>query len=171
MNIKVEIEKVISAPAEEVWRIVAHKFDAIGSWATAVPESRPLPPGTNGDAAAGRVCETQVPGFNAITETITYYDENGKRFGYEAAAGNPWFVQRAENNWHVIPTEAGKSLIKIRGRIVLNPVIGIFMRPFLNRQLRKISAQTIDELKFFIENGRPHPRKQKQLKLKGEKST
>jgi hypothetical protein len=30
---------VIDAPADVVWQVIAHQFDRIGDWATAIPAS------------------------------------------------------------------------------------------------------------------------------------
>lgn len=39
MKLQVTGQIEINAPAQEVWRVVAHEFAHIGQWATAIPAS------------------------------------------------------------------------------------------------------------------------------------
>ena len=165
MKIDVTGQIKINAPAEKVWHIVAHEFADIGKWATAIPASSAVstPPQFGDAPVAGRVCETAVSGFSAIQEQFTYYDEQAMKFGYRAINGNPAFLKNAENNWQVNTVGFNQSEVTIRGLVELKSFPGVLVAPFMRIQLRRLGDQTIEELKYYIENDQPHPRKVKAL--------
>ncbi|MDJ0752314.1 MAG: SRPBCC family protein [Ardenticatenaceae bacterium] len=165
MKLEVIGETIIEAPAAKVWRIIAHEFAHIGRWATSIPQSQEVTsddPENQGEVT-GRVCATNVPGFSDITERFTYYDEEKMRYGYEAVNGNPWFVNKAENNWSVKPLSPSISQVEFRGVVELKPFPGFLMAPFMRLQFKKVGREVSEELKYYVEQGEPHPRKQKQL--------
>lgn len=120
---------VIEAPAERVWHVIAHEFADIGQWAT------------------------------AVQERFTYFDEEGMRFGYMAVAGLPRFIRHAENNWSVQPLSTKRAQVEIRGELELSDRWAWLMAPILKWQLSRTGKFTIEELKYYIEEGKPHPRK------------
>jgi hypothetical protein len=73
MHLHLKSQLTINAPAEKVWRILAHEFDTIGQWASAVPASQAVAdlPAPAGAQVGGRVCATAVRGFAAVQETFT----------------------------------------------------------------------------------------------------
>ena len=145
----------IDAPAEEVWRIVAHDFHKADRWASSVnhstlKEAGPTPEGCPLDAA-GRACDTSI---GAITEKIVHYDELQKRFGYQAKAeGMPFFVKNLVNNWHVTEQGAGRTTVDMKLNIDLMPIVGTVMGPMMRIQMGKLLGEAVEELKFFVEQG------------------
>ena len=142
---------------------MAHAFDKIGDWATAIAQSNAASdnPTPEGATCSGRVC--QAPGYGEVHEKFTYFDENGMRYGYLATQGLPSFIQHAENNWSVTAISDAQSKIEFRGEVDLKTFPGIFVAPIFQWQMSRIGNQVAEELKYYIENGEPHPRKQKQL--------
>jgi len=164
MHTQIKGKVTVNAPAEKVWQIVAHDFEHIGQWASAIPTSfvNTNAPAVDGAAVGGRVCTNSVAGFDDIHETFTYYDEAAMKFGYAATDGLPGFMEAAENNWSVKPVNANKCTVEARGEVDVKAFPGLFMFPFLKWQMGRIGKQTMEELKYFAEHGQPHPRKAKQ---------
>jgi len=163
MRIQMNDQMTIDAPAQKVWRILAHEFGSVGQWASSIPVSQPVPdiPAPAGAAVGGRVCATAVPGVAAIQEMFTYYDEQSMRFGYEPTEGRPWFVKRAENNWAVRSIGPETSLVESHAKLELASFPGIFLAPLLKLYLGRVGARFFEELKYYAEHDRPHPRKLK----------
>jgi hypothetical protein len=163
MHLHLQGHLTINAPAKNVWRVLAHEFDAIGQWASAIPASHAAPdlPATSGVEVDGRVCSTAVPGFAAVQETFTYYDEASMRFAYQATQGLPWILKRAENHWEVCPLGPTSSLVKTRAELDVALFPGLFLAPLLKLQMGRIGVQTLEELKYYVERNQPHPRKLK----------
>jgi hypothetical protein len=163
MHLRIEREITINASVDEVWRVLAHDFGHIDQWASVIAASSAAAdvPAPSGAGIGGRVCTSSVAGFGEVQEEFTYYDEQAKRFGYRATRGMPGFVKSAENNWSVRPLETGKSAVEARGEIELGLIPGLFLAPILKLQFGRMSHQVAEELKYFVEHGRPHPRKLK----------
>ena len=163
MHITLPENITINAPAEKVWQVVAHDFGQIGRWATAIAMSEADMTGAKPDGATcnGRICT--APNFGDVHETFTYYDEADMRYGYLATRGLPFFIEHAENNWSVEALSPTQTKVEFRGEVDLKPFLGIIFAPLFKWQMSRIGAQLAEELKYYIEEGEPHPRKQKQL--------
>jgi hypothetical protein len=163
MHLQLKGQIRINAPAQNVWHILAHEFSTVGQWASSIPESQAISdiPAPEGAAVGGRVCATAVPGFAAVRETFTYYDEQSMRFGYEPAEGRPWFIKQAENHWAVHSLGPRTSLVESRAEIDVGLFPGVLLAPLLKLFMGRVGAQFFEELKFYAEQDRPHPRKLK----------
>ena len=91
MHLHLNGQTTINAPADKVWRVLAHEFGNIGQYASAIAESKAVTdiPAPKGAEVGGRVCTTTVPGVDAVRETFTYYDEQSMRFGYNQPKASP----------------------------------------------------------------------------------
>lgn len=165
MKIEIGGPFIVEASAERVWQVLAHEYGNIGKWASAIPQSASIFDGSapDGAPACGRVCGNNVAGFGDVTERFTYYDEKAMRFGYEATEGLPSFVHSAVNNWSVRPLDPSRCEVTARGEVELPWFPGFLVAPMMKWQLGRLGKQTTEEFKYYVENGRPHPRKQKQL--------
>lgn len=156
---KLSQDLTINAPADRVWRIVAHDFAKIGQWASGVAHStiNKVADIPEGAVVGGRVCA--VPGFGEIHETFTAYDETSKTFTYDAT-GLPFFVRRAENEWVVQEIDSNTTRVSFSADMELLPVIGSLMAIPLKYQMTKLLQNAVEELKHYAETGEIHPRKQ-----------
>jgi hypothetical protein len=160
MYIHFEDHILINAPATKVWRILAHEFDAIGHWASAIPASQGIAelPAPGGTKVGARVCSTAVPAFGQIRETLTSYDDQGMRFAYEATDGRPWFIKHAENHWVVRSLGPSSSEVEARAEVEVSLLPGVLLAPLMKLQLGRTGVQTFEELKYYVERDQVHPR-------------
>ncbi|MEZ4616350.1 MAG: SRPBCC family protein [Caldilineaceae bacterium] len=151
----------IAAPAAKVWHVIAHEFADIGRWASAIPRSAALTdlPSPAHAVVGGRACQAAIPGFSTVHEQFTYYEEDAMRFGYAAVAGLPGLIRRAENHWAVHAQSPTQSQVKIRGELEVPKYLGLLVAPLLKWQIGRAGQFTLEELKYYIEMGKPHPRK------------
>jgi hypothetical protein len=163
MHLEIKVRTVINAPANEVWGVLAHDFANIGRWATVISDSKPdtTVSAPEGATVGARVCSNSVPGFGDVREEFLTYDEKGKRFSYRATDGMPSFIESAVNNWSVRSIGPRQSVVEARGGVQMRLIPGLFLAPFMKLQLGRSAAQIGEELKYFIEQGQPHPRKLK----------
>ena len=161
MRIKMNRQIEINAPAEKVWRILAHEFEYIDRWSSGITKSKASTDGSipEGAKVCGRVCDT-------VLEEFTHYDEEAKRFGYRMI-DPPWFIRSIGNNWSVRPLEPNKSVVEMRPEIDLNPILALLLIPLIKIGGGIVADRTFQELKYYVEHDKPHPRKlkaqQKQL--------
>ena len=147
--------------ADTVWDVLAHQFYDADRWLSSVFRSEPREAvATVGDfplETGGRACDTSLGRFR---ETVRHYDERERSFGYSAEGDKmPFFVKHLQNNWAVTPEGPGRSRVDMRLEARLLPVFAQLMGPVMKRQFGKVTAEAVEELKHFVETGRPHPRK------------
>ena len=161
MRLQIRSHITINAPAAAVWHVIAHQFDAIGEWASAIltsyaaPDASP-PPGAE---VGARVCATGVRGFKDVHEQFTSYDEEAMRFAYEATAGLPWVVRHAENHWQVRPLDESHCQVEAQAEVDLRAFPGLILAPLLRMQINRLGRRSFEELKYYVEQGKPLPRK------------
>ena len=169
MKFQVKEQMKINAPASEVWHILAHEFDKVSEWSSGLTASEPSRdiPIPEGALVGGRLCYSDGIGGD-VEEAFTYYDEAGMRFGYEAVGDIPAFFKQAENNWQVRELNGNQSIVSFLAHGEMTFFPGIFLLLFFPIVKKVWGTQTLEELKYYVENGRPHPRKikaqQKQIK-------
>ncbi len=150
----------IDAPIDQAWRIAAHDFDQISRWASLVSSSSAAQgsaPGPGGPEMTGRVCQTR---FGASSETFTAYDEQARTFTYAAEAeGQPGFIQEAFNTWALEPTGRQSCRLTMTIDMRLNRGFNTIMKLPMTVQMRRLLDLNLEELRYFIETGLPHPRK------------
>jgi Polyketide cyclase / dehydrase and lipid transport len=163
MHLQLKSHMTINASAKKVWRVLAHDFDTIGQWASAIPTSQAVTDlsAPAGAQVGGRVCATAVPGFADVQETFTYYDEPSMRFGYQATEGRPWFLKHAENHWVVRSLGPHTSLVEARAELDVSLFPGLFLAPLLKLHMGRVGVRSFEELKYYVEHDQPHPRKLK----------
>jgi len=162
--VKLSNETIIEASADRVWEIVGHQFARIGEWATAIPASRPnLQAVGDGDApVAGRVCESGLPMFPHVEETMVSYDEAGRTLTY-TGAGLPAFVREARNRWRVTPVNDHRARVRVDAIIEMRGIVGRLLALPLRFRLAREGPKILDDLTHYVEHGRPSARKQRQL--------
>jgi len=160
MRTQIRSHITINAPAAAVWHVIAHQFDAIGEWASSIPTSYAAPEAPPPGAEVGaRVCATGVRGFKDVQEQFTSYDEEAMRFAYVATVGLPWIVRHAENHWQVRPLDQSRCQVEAQAVVDLRTFPGLILAPLLRMQMNRLGRQTFEELKYYVEQGKPHPRK------------
>ncbi|MDP9311123.1 MAG: SRPBCC family protein [Chloroflexota bacterium] len=161
MRLHINKTITIPAPASKVWHVLAHEFGTVSRWASSIPRSHAVTaqhPVTGGEVG-GRMCATAVPGFDAVQERFTSYDEAAMRFAYTATAGRPVWITRAENNWAVRARGVDACVVEARAELEVPAFPGMVLAPFLKLQMGRVAARLFEELKYVVEHDRPHPRK------------
>ena len=170
----------VESPADAVWEVVGRRFHRIGEWATAIPASTAIPapagsgagsssaaqvqnaPATLAAPVAGRVCQLGVPLLAQVEETLVAYDEANRTLTYEAS-GMPAFVATARSTWTVVPIDRRRTLVRIDARFDTRGVLGHIGRWAIFAQVGRTNRYLADDLRHFVEDGTPSPRKLQQL--------
>lgn len=158
MEINDEIE--IDAPAERVWAVLGERFMHVSDWAAPITSSCPVGPGAPG-VGATRACSIAPVGpvkAGVVKERLTKFDREQMSYEYEAIEGMPGFVAAATNRWTVVRVDDGRSVVRIQATLTLRgpaKLLGWLMK----WQFRSVGVRVAEELKYFVENGKPHPRK------------
>lgn len=160
-------ETIIDASADRVWEVVGHRFAQIGEWATAIPASRAKEDGgPTGAPVAGRVCKTGVSMFPEVEETIVSYDDAARALTY-VGAGLPAFVAEARNRWEVRAIDDQHASVRLDATVRMRGLLGQLLAFPFRLWARRSGARMLDDLKHYVQHGRPSPRKERQLRKRG----
>lgn len=157
---KVATDIVIDKPIAAVWDVVGTQFGSAHLWASALIHTE-----GNGGKISDQVCEARtcdIQGMGRIRERLLEFDPQGYALTYEVVEGFPFFVERGVNRWHLV-AEGNRTHLYIKAKIATKGLIGAIMRPMMKMQMSGLMRKTLDDLKYYAENGVPHPRKQKAL--------
>ena len=147
---------IVNASAEKVWDVVGRDFANVGVWSTAVSHSvanDKLTP-VNNSPVGGRVCETS---FGSVSEEFTAYDDNKKTFSFKGVFGSKMF-KSVISTTELVSIDENTTEVKATPNIDLS-FIGTIMSPMIKMQLNKILDQFLEDLKYYVENGKPSPAK------------
>lgn len=158
---KMHIEIVISASADDAWKVLGEGYGNISEWSSSLSSSS-----LEGGLQVGgvRSCESSE-GFGpfkagVVEEKLTVYDPSTRIFEYVAISGIPGFIERVSNRWSIHSVDENNCIVhsdmamQFRGIArVLAPLIGPLMKLAVKSDLKRFTG----ELQYRISNGRPHP--------------
>ncbi|GAB5557402.1 MAG: hypothetical protein SchgKO_16150 [Schleiferiaceae bacterium] len=163
-----KINKTISINATEeiVWKILAEDFDKASEWMSAVPHSYEIVDGdtVQNSPMVGRVCElSDKPNGPIADERISLFDAQSKVLHVEVVPQNaPLPIVKNHLELSLLKEGAEETRVNLAADIQLTTA-GKVVSPVLKLGLAKAFDELLEELKYFVENGMPHPRKQKKL--------
>lgn len=161
---QIQKEIMINAPIDKVWQAVGPEFAESGKWGSILASSKPTKSsGPSGAPCSGRVCQTNN-GMGGFTETLVHYNEMSKELAYTAKGDKmPDFVKGLRNHWKLKPVDAKRTKILTNLEMNVGFPFSIFPGPMMKMQMGKMLQMGLEELKYYVENGEPHPRKTQAL--------
>ena len=151
----IQRQAVINVPVDKAWSSLYDDFDKLHIWSTEVivckaSETRPY--------GVGRVCDTTQ---GELLEDVLEYAPEEKRLVYDARMDViPFFVSEITNQWEMQALEGGKTEITMTLVTDLWPVFNLIAWPFMEEPFTKIVDESLEEFEYYMEEGKPHPRKQ-----------
>ena len=150
----------INAPVADVWAALAEDFAGIGTWASGVNHAEGAGRPVGGSLHSERACEIAATGFNDTKERILDFDTDRHVLRYQLYDGLPGFVENAENTWTLREERGGTRIVGVT-EMRINGIMGKLMGGFMTRNTNRVLEHMAEELKHYVETGRPHPRKAK----------
>ena len=159
----------VNASADKVWAVFAHGFNDAYKWMASVNTSFAKSNGESfkGCQSDGRVCElsSKPNGIKASEQFLAYNEENKtatiKIDFLDAPSMFP--VKYNTLDFSLKDLGAGQSEMTWKFRSEIKP-LGMLLWPLLRMGFGVFIRQIMEELKFYAENGTPHPRKLKATK-------
>lgn len=146
----------INASADQIWNIAGRDFAKIGDWATAVSSSTANDKldSVNGSVVGGRLCETA---FGTASEEFTEYDDAKKTYSFKGVFDSKMF-NNVTSSMAVTSIDDHSAKVEIIPALELT-LLGVLMYPMIRMQISKVTDEVLDDLKYYVENGKPSPRK------------
>lgn len=150
--------RIVDAPRDTVWRVVADEFGEVAKWASVISENT-IEGADDADGLLGAARTCFIPGFgSSVSERVTVYDEEAGQFAYEVLEGTPPFVETATSAWTI--TAIDDQTTRIVSTVTMEIAEGTPAMPVgLTRDaFAQVLTVTLDDLVPYVETGTPHPR-------------
>ena len=166
--VKFTKKMTVSASKDKIWEVFAHDFNNAFNWMASVPKSYHQSNGElfSGAKTDGRVCEltTNSQGMKA-SEKFLAYDEakqtaTVKIDFVDTPTMFPVRYNMLEFSMNTISEGQTEMIWTFRSRI---KPLAYIIYPLVRYQFSTFVFEIMEELKHYVENGTPHPRKVKAL--------
>ena len=77
---------------------------------------------------------------------------------YKAIAGTPFFAKSINATWTLTNNPDSSTKLIMNFEIKFKGIGGI-LTPIVRMKLGKVADDLLGDFKFYVENGKPHPRK------------
>ena len=150
----------IDKPIGEVWKAIGDNYADAGLWSSAIYASA----ATNGKAVdgapvSGRVCETTLGPF---TESIVEYNADKTTLSYIASGDKmPGFVRQLKGSWRLSEKAGSATVVVMQLTADIAQPFQFLMGWMMKRQFNAAISVSLEDLKYYLENGARHPRKVK----------
>lgn len=152
MEIKVQV--TINKPIAEVWEVMGNQFGHAHLWSSNFQSSKP-----GGEAKFNGIDyshrDTTTPNGNTLQELIEF-DTSNYSLSYEITAGRPEIARSVSSHWYLEESSEG-TIVYMDS--VMEPKMELPAEMGEKIQLGFMDSfkQLANELKYYVENGVPHP--------------
>lgn len=156
-------EMVINASIQKAWQVLGPEFANASYWASSVKHSEARDNVSfNGSTCTERGCN--VKGMGNIKEKLLIYSEADHTISYQVYDGMPKMVKYAANTWTLTDMGNGTTKLEMQIEMKTGGFLGSIMKGMMKKKMTKLANEIAEEFQYYVENGKPHPRKLKTLK-------
>jgi len=152
-----EEEVMIEKNIDEVWEVLGNQFTEVHVWSSNFKSSK----------AGGK---PKLPGLDYLhRETMTEKGENFQELdkfdpvnyslSYHISRGVPAIAKNGLGEWSLTKTKENQTRMNVHFILETKGLLGFIMSPIVSKKVGSASAEIAEELKYYMENGKPHPRK------------
>ena len=154
-----EIKKntTINKPIDDVWEVLGNQFGEISNWASVISESKVYgAPKLDGLSYSQRETNTTQ---GITVQEMTSFNPKQYSLSYKAVSGTPFFIKNTNAKWFLSKRNEGSTQMNMSIDIETKGILGFLLTPIVKIKLGKLADVLVGDLKYFLENGNPHPRK------------
>ena len=156
----IEKEILINKSIEDAWQVLGPQFADVSKWASPVSHSEGSGDRFNGATCTERGCSTTL---GALKEKLLEYSPADHHLKYQVKEGMPSMVKYATNTWRLESAPGGQTRLILRADMEIGGFTGALMKPMMQMKISKICGYLAEEFKYYVEHGKPHPRKVKAM--------
>jgi hypothetical protein len=160
MDKKIHVQKELSIDknVEEVWEIMGNKFTQVHLWSTNFKDSKP-----GGSAKFQGIDYSERITITERGETIQAldaFDATTHSLAYHISKGAPGIAKHASAAWSLKSEGANKTTVVLAFDMETKGFLGFLMTPLIKKGMEKAAVEIAEDLKHYVENGTPSPRKE-----------
>lgn len=92
-------------------------------------------------------------------QTLDSFETKSFSLTYHITKGAPGIAKVASAKWYLKNIEVGKTMVVLEFYMETKGLMGVILSPLINKGMGKSATEIAEDLKFYIENRKPHPRK------------
>lgn len=152
----IEKEILINKNINHAWKVLGLDFANAHKWASAVNHSEENGEKLSENICSERACSTTM---GNIKERLFEFSSDDYSLAYEVVEGKPKMINYASNTWKLIQIEQNKCMLSIKMDIKPEGIFGKITELILKIKMSKMGQELVEDFKYYVENGTPHPRK------------
>lgn len=152
--IEIKLNTEIEKSADECWQVFGGGYTDIYKWKSGM---------TSSDAEGGPFEDSPIASRKikasglSFSEKLIHFSNSERAFTYEVV-GLPFVIKSARNEWNFNEAN-GKATLHMHLRLQVAAGFGWLLNGLLQKNMTKEMGKLHQEFKYFMENGKPHPRK------------
>jgi hypothetical protein len=150
-------EIVVEKSIEEVWEVMGNQYAQVDLWSTNFKSSKPGgAPKLTGLDYLHRVTQTER---GETIQELDKFDPKNYTLSYHITKGAPSIAKKASAVWSLEIVEQNKTKVILEFKMETKGLLGLVMGSKIKNKIDAGSAEIGKELKYYVENGEPHPQK------------
>lgn len=156
-KIHVQKELVINKKVEEVWEVMGNQFAQVHLWSTNFKDSKPG--GSSKFSGLDYSERVTLTDRGETIQELDSFDATTHALSYHITKGAPGIAKHASAIWSLNSDEANKTTVVLEFNMETKGFLGFLMTPMIKMGMGKSATEIAEDLKYYVENGKPHPRK------------
>jgi len=148
---KIEINRNI----EDVWKVLGHDFVHPHKWASSVYHSEGHGKSTTSIECDERSCQTAIGNIN---EKLNHFSDSAYSLSVSITEGLPKPMKSGGSAWKLTKLSDEKTLLTFKGDFQFKNW-AVMLQPFVEKNFNKMGEELTEDFKYYVETGKPHPRK------------
>lgn len=157
MKVQAIKELIIDKNIELVWEIMGNQFAQVHLWSTNFKDSK----------SGGSAKFSGIDYSERITQTnrgetvqeLDAFDSINHSLAYHITKGAPGIAKRASAVWSLRGEGENKTKVVLEFNMETKGFLGALLSPLIKKGMGKSALEIAEDLKYYVENGNPHPRK------------
>ena len=149
-------ELSIAKPIEEVWEVLGNQFGEIDKWASIISHSEVSGPaklsGVNYSIRSTKTTQ------GLTQQELTSFNPDKHTISYKSISGTPAIIKQVTAHWSLENGEDNNTHLVLDFSAEMKG-LGFILAPIAKIKLGKVGDVLLDDFKYYVEKGKPHPRK------------
>jgi hypothetical protein len=158
-KIHLKRELTIHKNTDEVWGVVGKQFGEVHLWSSNFKDSKP-----GGDKQFEGIDYSYRATVTDRGETIQLldaFDSENYSLAYHITKGMPGIAKSASGVWSLKPLKNNQTTVVIEFEMEVKNILGYLVSPLIKLKIGKSAEEIAEELKYYMETGKAHPRNKK----------
>jgi hypothetical protein len=158
-KIYIQQELEINKDVEAAWEVMGKQFAQIHLWSTNFKDSKPG--GSSKFVGLDYSTRITITARGETVQELDAFDPTTHSLAYHISKGMPAIAKHASAVWSLQPIGTNKTKVILQFNMETKGFPGFLLTPMMRKGMGKSAIEIAEDLKYYLENGEPHPRKVK----------